>query len=70
VVPLAVFYPEFTALGGTYLTTGRFHAPKDAIGGNNLPIVELIFVTRRTFRVAEASFVVAASRFSAGGGFG
>ena len=39
-------------------------------GGNNLPIVELIFVTRRTFRVAEASFVVAASRFSAGGGFG
>ena len=30
-VPLAVFYPEFTALGGTYLTTGRFHAPKDAM---------------------------------------
>ena len=32
VVPLALFYPEFTAvLGGTYLTTGRFHAPKDAM---------------------------------------
>jgi hypothetical protein len=32
VVPLAVFYPEFTALlGGTYLTTGRFSAPKDAM---------------------------------------
>jgi hypothetical protein len=32
VVPLAVFYPEFTAvLGGTYLTTGRFAAPKDAM---------------------------------------
>jgi hypothetical protein len=31
VVPLAVFYPEFTAvLGGTYLTKGRFSAPKDA----------------------------------------
>jgi hypothetical protein len=31
VVPLAVFYPEFTAvLGATYLTNGRFSPPKDA----------------------------------------
>jgi hypothetical protein len=31
VVPLAVFYPEFTAvLGVVYLTDGRFTAPKDA----------------------------------------
>ncbi len=31
VVPLAVFYPEFTAvLGATYLTEGRFSPPKDA----------------------------------------
>ena len=31
VVPLAVFYPEFTAvLGVTYLTDGRFTPPKDA----------------------------------------
>lgn len=31
VVPLALFYPEFTAVLGTaYLTHGRFSAPKDA----------------------------------------
>ena len=31
VVPLAVFYPEFTAVvGATYLTQGRFSPPKDA----------------------------------------
>ena len=31
VVPLAVFYPEFTAvLGVAYLTDGRFNPPKDA----------------------------------------
>jgi len=31
VVPLAVFYPEFTAaLGAAYLTDGRFAPPKDA----------------------------------------
>jgi hypothetical protein len=32
VVPLAVFYPEFTAvLGVAYLTEGRFSPPKDAL---------------------------------------
>jgi len=32
VVPLAVFYPEFTAvLGAAYLTDGRFSPPKDAV---------------------------------------
>ncbi len=31
VIPLGVLYPEFTAvLGATYLTDGRFHAPKNA----------------------------------------